>query len=291
MITKTNEYFLFGGASDTNIADTTYKLIPVDGGENPSFKWKKITLPEEDTLKPEGRRGHTVTAWKEDGGIEKMVLFGGCDSENKCFNDVWIFKTEEEKWEKFEVTGATMPAARSKHDAFIRDDKLYIYGGLKDNDNSKALGDMYVLNLKDTEARRKVIPESQYGNAKRGAIFNGGSMVYLKQKDMNIFIQAQDAAVQALRLHGYAQMIAKMGQVTDDGNAGSAQFEGKYCNTKKQVVAPSSSETCPQGCNSHGECKDGKCHCKVGYAGDDCSIKTCKDNCNSHGTCKNGKCM
>ena len=126
---QTNEYFLFGGASDTNIADTTYKLIPVDGGENPSFKWKKITLPEEDTLKPEGRRGHTVTAWKEDGGIEKMVLFGGCDSENKCFNDVWIFKTEEEKWEKFEITGATMPAARSKHDAFIRTTSCTLWWG------------------------------------------------------------------------------------------------------------------------------------------------------------------
>ena len=40
MITKENEFFLFGGLSDVNIEGTTFKLIPSNGG----YTWKKIKV-------------------------------------------------------------------------------------------------------------------------------------------------------------------------------------------------------------------------------------------------------
>jgi hypothetical protein len=296
MITKENEFFLFGGLSDVNIEGTTFKLIPSNGG----YTWKKITVGAEDALKPSGRTGHSVSAWKEDGKLEKMVLFGGCDNENTCSNDVWIFKTEEDKWEKFEVTGNTLPKKRSRHGAFVRDDKLYVFGGLEGGQKDKPLTDFYVLNLKDSGNKEwKEIAASDYGNTKRGYTtgdtpgYGGGSMVYLKEKDTNVFVQAKDAAVETLRMHGVCQQDCKNdATVSEDGKCKcTTKFQGKYCTTEKPTVSPTSSGTCPHGCNGNGECKDGKCVCNSKFSGNDCAIKKCTDNCNAHGSCKNGTCV
>ena len=285
--TDSNKFFLFGGSSDVTVEDVPYKLILSDG----TYNWMK-TRPND--VFPSSRTGHTVTAWKEDGRDEKMVLFGGCDSANACANDVWLFTYSTERWEKMEITGNTMPKKRSKHSAFVRDDKLYVYGGLDNNDREKPLNDFYVLNLKTNEW--KEISAEKYGNAKRGANFNGGSMVYLKEKDINVFIQAQDGAVQTLRLHGACASDCKVtdtgATVTDDGKCKcTAQFQGKKCNTRKPTVSATSSGSCPHGCHGHGECTDSKCVCRTGFTGDDCGIKQCKDNCNSHGRCVDGTCQ
>ena len=40
-----------------------------------------------------------------------------------------------------------------------------------------------------------------------------------------------------------------------------------------------------------GDCIDGKCDCKNGFFGADCSEKACEMNCNYKGLCKNGTCF
>ncbi|GLJ40295.1 hypothetical protein SUGI_0828070 [Cryptomeria japonica] len=48
---------------------------------------------------------------------------------------------------------------------------------------------------------------------------------------------------------------------------------------------------CPNSCNYNGECIGGKCHCFLGFIGNDCRTRTCPANCSGHGTCNsNGVC-
>ncbi|KAL9996310.1 putative leishmanolysin [Helianthus debilis subsp. tardiflorus] len=53
----------------------------------------------------------------------------------------------------------------------------------------------------------------------------------------------------------------------------------------------SKSGQCPNSCNSNGDCVDGKCHCFIGFDGQDCSKRSCPSNCSGNGKClKNGVC-
>eukprot|EP00750_Incisomonas_marina_P008119 INCI15248.1.p1 GENE.INCI15248.1~~INCI15248.1.p1 ORF type:complete len:2168 (-),score=185.95 INCI15248.1:165-6668(-) len=57
---------------------------------------------------------------------------------------------------------------------------------------------------------------------------------------------------------------------------------------------------CPRNCSnspsttgnsSHGECRDGKCHCAAGWTGESCAQRACPHQCRSHGTCgHDGRC-
>ncbi|EDQ89131.1 uncharacterized protein MONBRDRAFT_37217 [Monosiga brevicollis MX1] len=46
------------------------------------------------------------------------------------------------------------------------------------------------------------------------------------------------------------------------------------------------------GCGNHGVCRNGACHCDVGYTGDACRSKLCNlgGGCGDHGTCYEGTC-
>ncbi|KAK6939509.1 Peptidase M8, leishmanolysin [Dillenia turbinata] len=48
---------------------------------------------------------------------------------------------------------------------------------------------------------------------------------------------------------------------------------------------------CPNSCNFNGDCVDGKCHCFLGFHGQECSKRLCASNCSGHGRClSNGAC-
>ncbi|KAK1300595.1 hypothetical protein QJS10_CPB13g00108 [Acorus calamus] len=48
---------------------------------------------------------------------------------------------------------------------------------------------------------------------------------------------------------------------------------------------------CPGSCTFNGDCVDGKCHCFLGFEGNDCSKRTCPGDCSRHGRClSNGVC-
>uniref|UniRef100_A0A8C0GXA4 Tenascin N n=1 Tax=Chelonoidis abingdonii TaxID=106734 RepID=A0A8C0GXA4_CHEAB len=49
--------------------------------------------------------------------------------------------------------------------------------------------------------------------------------------------------------------------------------------------------SCPNNCNGHGRCVDGKCICSKPYVGEDCSQQLCPKNCSGNGICNNGVCQ
>ncbi|KAK1291665.1 hypothetical protein QJS10_CPB17g02590 [Acorus calamus] len=49
---------------------------------------------------------------------------------------------------------------------------------------------------------------------------------------------------------------------------------------------------CPSSCTFNGDCIDGKCHCFLGFTGNDCSKRTCPGNCSGRGRClSSGVCV
>ncbi len=46
---------------------------------------------------------------------------------------------------------------------------------------------------------------------------------------------------------------------------------------------------CPKDCSEQGQCRKGRCYCKKGFSGLDCSTQ-CKNRCNKRGDCIDGKC-
>jgi hypothetical protein len=43
---------------------------------------------------------------------------------------------------------------------------------------------------------------------------------------------------------------------------------------------------CPAGCAGHGLCRDGTCHCDIGWRGADCATSACRFMCHGHGHCQ-----
>ncbi|MED6197393.1 hypothetical protein PIB30_056048 [Stylosanthes scabra] len=58
----------------------------------------------------------------------------------------------------------------------------------------------------------------------------------------------------------------------------------ELCNTGPVDV----SGQCSHSCNFNGDCVDGRCHCFIGFYGQDCGKRSCPSNCNGNG---NGKCL
>ncbi|XP_029581560.1 tenascin-N isoform X1 [Salmo trutta] len=73
---------------------------------------------------------------------------------------------------------------------------------------------------------------------------------------------------------------------------GTYQHDTCSCQCNPGWEGPDCSiSTCPDECNDHGRCVDGKCVCLAGYMGSDCSQLMCPGNCNDKGYCMDGKCV
>ncbi|KAI8848448.1 hypothetical protein BC829DRAFT_215050 [Chytridium lagenaria] len=110
------------------------------------------------------RRNHNVSrmrwvrvhdrAWGDDGfppGLihhsmtlvnDKMWVFGGCDGEGKCLNEVFVFDVECLCWAKKRTSG-TPPMPRKSHTATLVGRRLYVFGGCDQNGN--LLNDLHCL--------------------------------------------------------------------------------------------------------------------------------------------------
>ncbi|KAH6562468.1 hypothetical protein BASA50_010368 [Batrachochytrium salamandrivorans] len=95
-----------------NLADNTWKTIVHIRGV-----W------------PVKRTDHTMTVW----GDDRLVIFGGSDTNETFLNDVFILNLTHLTWEKLDCSGA-IPTGRAKHSAVIYKDMLIISGGCQRKD-------------------------------------------------------------------------------------------------------------------------------------------------------------
>lgn len=66
------------------------------------------------------------------------------------------------------------------------------------------------------------------------------------------------------------------------------EWTGDACATP---ACPTSEETPDKVCSGFGKCRSGKCTCRSGYTGEDCSEQKCPGDCFGHGECKNWACQ
>lgn len=110
-------------------------------------KWDKLDIPT-----PPARSGHRMTVWKD-----FIVLFGGFYDNyktTKYYDDLWIFDTNEYKWEKVELSAfLSKPSARSGFQLFTHEDTIYLYGGYckkhveGERDKGVVYSDMWALHM------------------------------------------------------------------------------------------------------------------------------------------------
>uniref|UniRef100_A0A8C7V6G9 Tenascin N n=1 Tax=Oncorhynchus mykiss TaxID=8022 RepID=A0A8C7V6G9_ONCMY len=82
------------------------------------------------------------------------------------------------------------------------------------------------------------------------------------------------------------------GDLTACSGHGTYQHDTCSCQCNPGWEGPDCSvSTCPDECNDHGRCVDGKCVCLAGYMGSDCSQLMCPGDCNDKGYCVDGKCV
>ncbi|KAL5035977.1 hypothetical protein RTP6_003589 [Batrachochytrium dendrobatidis] len=94
-----------------------------------------------------------MTRW----GDDRLVIFGGSDTNENFLNDVFVLSLSQLTWEKLVCSG-DIPTGRTKHSAVIHENKLIISGGCqrKDEDISNQVN-ILDLNSKTWDAPRNFI--------------------------------------------------------------------------------------------------------------------------------------
>lgn len=91
---------------------------------------------------PTPRAGHTLTSYQGE-----MYLFGGCNLDLACYNDLYKYNSTTEYWEKL-APGGERPVGREGHSATLVGNKIYVYGG---STLTELLDDVFVLDLQKGE--------------------------------------------------------------------------------------------------------------------------------------------
>ena len=73
----------------------------------------------------------------------KIITFGGCYLDKRCFNDLHVFNTRTNDWVQPKVDGLP-PIEREGHTATMVGQLMYVYGG---SSEVGYLDDVYVLNV------------------------------------------------------------------------------------------------------------------------------------------------
>ncbi|KAJ3256667.1 hypothetical protein HDU77_003015 [Chytriomyces hyalinus] len=84
--------------------------------------WRKVEYMK--GLRPCKRCDHSATSW----GQDRIVIFGGLDSNDVFLNDLHVLNLSTMTWTQPLMSGP-IPTGRGKHSAIIEDGKLYVYGG------------------------------------------------------------------------------------------------------------------------------------------------------------------
>jgi N-acetylneuraminic acid mutarotase len=102
-----------------------------------SSEWKRVQV---DSRLPPSRSGHSLTNFNA-----TLVLFGGCELEKVCYNDVYVYEPRLNIWSQVEITG-NPPTARRGHSATLLGNLLYIIAGTSLNG---MLNDVWILDMQN----------------------------------------------------------------------------------------------------------------------------------------------
>ncbi|CAK8697805.1 unnamed protein product [Clavelina lepadiformis] len=125
-----NKVYLFGGLANdsddpkTNIPRYLNDLYTLELRANSGVMgWD---VPSTYGSPPPPRESHAALEWKDTGGHEKLIVYGGM---NGCrLGDLWMLDIESMSWSCPSVSGSA-PLPRSLHSATCIEDCLYVFGG------------------------------------------------------------------------------------------------------------------------------------------------------------------
>lgn len=112
--------YIFGGRNDHDLTNDMY-VIRVS---RRSFKLKKVNYKGTAPVK---RMDTSLCFFKE---LNVLMLFGGVAAKG-CLNDLFLFDLENITWIEIKIRGERI-LGRGQHVAQVRNEKLWILGGIKD---------------------------------------------------------------------------------------------------------------------------------------------------------------
>ena len=124
-----NSMFVIGGWNGHDTMDDIYQY------SFPSKLWFEIRRLK--GVRPKPRYRHCAVALKN-----TIFIFGGVDTSQQRFNDLFSYETETRKWSEIESKGQ-VPQQRTFHKAVIFSNVMYVVGGF---DGSR-LNDLFHIAL------------------------------------------------------------------------------------------------------------------------------------------------
>ena len=133
------------------------------------FEW--TLLPFNKSNSPSQRRGHSMLSTDTN-----LILFGGCDLNAKCFNDVYFFNIDTLEWTLIENKGK-VPSPRMGHSAVLYGNKMIIYGG-ESNDGFK--NDMFEFDIAKKEWKKfEFYNKVATSRANHGAVIDNNGRMFI----------------------------------------------------------------------------------------------------------------
>lgn len=110
---------------------------------------------------PEAMFGHTAVLYKK-----KIIFFGGYNNNGWVLNNLFVLDLCNQTWNEIKTIGEK-PKGRFHHNAFIRDEKMYIFGGKAAGD--LVLNDVWFLDCEKMiwspiQLETQIVPAPRYGH-------------------------------------------------------------------------------------------------------------------------------
>jgi N-acetylneuraminic acid mutarotase len=128
-----NCMFVIGGWNGHDTMDDVYQYSFLS---NLWFEVRRIK-----GVRPKPRYRHSAVEYKK-----SIIIFGGVDTNQQRFNDLYSFNIEQRSWQAHSVTGH-IPQSRTFHKSILIKNVMYIVGGF---DGSR-LNDLYHIALEKYE--------------------------------------------------------------------------------------------------------------------------------------------
>ena len=119
---------------------------------------------------PNPRSGHSLTSYNN-----SLYLFGGCDFESTCYNEIQKYSISSKLWSTLSTSG-TSPSAREGHISILLGHYLYIHGG---SSQTSLYSDVFRFNLLTNEWSEVSVSGSSVSRAYHGAVLHEHGLILI----------------------------------------------------------------------------------------------------------------